>query len=481
MTKKEKQTKLPTWFGGAADKLKETELYKKTDGLVKKIKALPVFKRKHYFSLYVGLIVATIIGIVAAALAYAVAQVTATYVIDTHYGSEQQQRQREDSYIDELQAYINEGELTSSDIDSILAWDPGTRYVNLFVYNDVFTSGSDFISKEELRLYAEENGLYVLELADGNLLASVNDFSHFYYYNISATVNLFIAMLALAIILFNHFRLIISRVKRLESDVAVVSYSDMNHAITPKGYDDIAKLAANVETMRITILENLRKEQEARDANTDLITSLSHDIRTPLTVMLGYLEMMKDRTDDAELTKYIDITENTAMRLKQLSDDMFKYFLAFGNTEEQIAKEEYDAATLLEQMLSEHLLLLGESGYQVELSENISLSAETRVLTDADNLMRIIDNIFSNFYKYADKSYPISVDIKQIGDVIALEFNNRILEDTRGAESNRIGLKTCARLAEFVTDSFEYHASEGVFTTRITLKLVLPEITEGAK
>lgn len=475
MIKKDKPAKLPTWFGGAADKLKGTKLYLKLKDIVDSVKEWPVFRRKHYVSLYIGLLAATVLGIVASVGVYALLQVTATYIIDTTYTTEELQDEREQQYINELQAHITERGLSSSDTDSILDWDTGTRYVSLIIYNDVFTDDEgEVVTGEELRAYAEETGLYILELSDGVLLASVNDFSHFYYYNLSATVSLIVAMIVLAFMIINHFRSIISRIKRLESDVAVVSYRDMNHRIETKGYDDIAKLSANVETMRETILENLRKEQEARNANTDLITSLSHDIRTPLTVMLGYLEMMKDRTEDAELRKYIDVTENTAMRLKQLSDDMFKYFLAFGNMEEQIAMEEYDAETLIVQMFSEHLLLLGESGYEVNLREEAVLPEGTRVLTDADNLMRIVDNIFSNLYKYADKAHPVSLEIQRIGDVIVFEFKNRILEDTSGAESNRIGLKTCSRLASFITESFEYYARDGIYTTRLALKIILP-------
>jgi hypothetical protein len=63
--------------------------------------------------------------------------------------------------------------------------------------------------------------------------------------------------------------------------------------------------------------------------------------------------------------------------------------------------------------------------------------------------------------------------LSTIGDVIVLKFENKILEDTSGAESNKIGLRTCARLAEFMAESFEYHAEDGIFTTRMALKMTL--------
>ena len=331
-------------------------------------------------------------------------------------------------------------------------------------------------TREELAAYAYEHGFYLMDLSDGAVMIALNDFSEFYYYNVSASLNFVISLLVFVFVMLLRIRKIINRIKRLQSDVAVVSYSDMNHQITIDGNNDVAKLAANVETMRIAILDNLRKEKEARDANTELITSLSHDIRTPLTVILGYLEMMKDKAASDEMREYISVTEQTAMRLKLLSDDMFKYFLTYGNTQDNINLEEYNANTLLSQMLSEHLVLLYEKGYEISLDKgDIDDDNKTSVITDADNLMRIFDNIFSNIHKYADNSEPIRIKASILGDILTLEFENKIKNDISGAESNKIGLKTCSRLAEFILEGFEYSEKNGVFTTRIAIKTAIAD------
>ena len=155
---------------------------------------------------------------------------------------------------------------------------------------------------------------------------------------------------------------------------------------------------------------------------------------------------------------------------------MFKYFLAFGNTGEEISLEEYDAQTLIEQLLTEHLVLLSESGYEVEVDEAEDLLEEgATIVTDPPNLMRIIDNIFSNFYKYADKTAPVVLKLSKLGDMLVLKFTNRIRTDSSGVESNKIGLKTCERLAEFLTEGFEYKSEDGVYSTRLALKINPPK------
>jgi signal transduction histidine kinase len=177
-------------------------------------------------------------------------------------------------------------------------------------------------------------------------------------------VAIFIAFLVLTTTLITYLRQVIGRIKRLESDVTVVSYVNMNHRVECEGEDEIARLSKNVETMRHSLIESIKKEKDAREANTELVTSMSHDIRTPLTVLMGYLEMMRERVGDDEVMRgYVQASEKTATRLKELSDDMFKYALAFGDTGKGVVLEEYEAQTLILQLLSEHLVLLAERGY----------------------------------------------------------------------------------------------------------------------
>ena len=221
------------------------------------------------------------------------------------------------------------------------------------------------------------------------------------------------------------------------------------------------------------MLENIKSEKEAREANTELIAAISHDIRTPLTVLLGYLEMMKERqTDDPVMQGYIASTESTAYRLKHLSDNMFKYSLAFGDAERRVSLEEYDAETLFEQLFSEHLVLLREKGYSVEMINEGEVDlAGRKIVTDAPNLMRIFDNVFSNLEKYADSDYPIIFKRSISDGRLCLECKNRISKESRNVESNGIGLKNCVRLGSMIADEFEYETEEDTFICRLVIKL----------
>jgi hypothetical protein len=257
---------------------------------------------------------------------------------------------------------------------------------------------------------------------------------------------------------------IISRIKKLERDVAIVSGGEMTHTISGNGRDEIAVLSENVEDMRQSIIDKLNKERQIKEANNELVTSISHDLRTPLTVLMGYIDMMKNHKDcNGELKEYVIASENTALRLKRLSDDMFKYSLAFGDQDNGIKLESYDARTLLDQLLSEHMLLLTESGFDVRRKILGKSFDGMTVCTDAPNLMRIIDNIFSNLSKYADREYPIEFTIERNGMAVTFESKNKIRAEATAVESNGIGLKTCTRLSKTISDGFHYEEQNGYF------------------
>ncbi len=428
--------------------------------------------------------------------------------INNVYASVPNKESREKAYLEDLQEFVIRNDVSSEDMRKVSEWVKSHKYVYLLLSKDdeiFYTSDDadkkddvdiddpddpdggdknkedekepggitiDYPTREELLADAAKKDQHPIEFADGTMLASVTDFTEYLYYDVANIASIIVALLFVIIAITGYFHFVTNRIIRLGSDVNKVAEGDMNYKIKAKGNDEISKLSVNVDNMRTSMIENFKKEREALDSNTALITSMSHDIRTPLTVLLGYIDIIKTKTHgDEEMENYLSAAESTAMRLKKLSDDMFNYFLVFGGKEMEISIESYDAATLIGQMLSEHILLMKESGYEVDEKTDFAELIGHEVSTDAQKLIRIFDNIFSNIYKYADKNSPVSISFEKIDNKIYLCFSNAVSKDKSRVESNGIGLKTCKKLGEYIGADFNAHESEGIFTVTVALNV----------
>lgn len=455
-------------------------------------------------SLYLGLLLNIVLGCILVAIVYCVTVFPARSILNDRFVTSEKQRERRAAYVSSLAYYVHGNEIDIDSVNEINGWIRSNPYVYLLVYKHtddmspeysstgivpnpkakpIEHSGSrisEYISRQELMANATEAGYYKIVLPDGEIVVAIYEYTENFYYSIIDIVGIVLSVLVFLLVLLGYIRVLIERIKRFEGDVTIVSEVDMNYEIVSEGRDEIANLSTRVETMRQRMLDHIKSEQEAREANTELITSISHDIRTPLTVLMGYIEMMKEQAaDDKVMQSYIYATENTALRLKNMSDDMFKYSLAFGDTQKSVRLEEYDLITLGEQLFSEHFVLMRENGYDIQTQiTGEKITEGTTVRTDAANLMRIVDNIFSNIRKYADKSHPVTFNMHVGDSTMTLECKNIIRTDTEGAESNGIGLKTCVRLGSLVARKFEYKNNGEEFLCRLVIDIKRPDENE---
>jgi len=432
--------------------------------------------------------------------------------IDTVYTSEENKKEREQNYLEDLKSFINENEISLSDTSKISEWVRENKYVYLLISKEgeIFFTSDDAVdeddegqttpdsegagsngdqsdeknddigggitvtypSREELLEYAKVNDMHPIELSDGLAAASFVEFTEYLYYDIANIVTLVLAFMFLMLVMLMYIRRVTGRILDLGDDVNAVAAGNTASVIAVSGKDEIATLAANVENMRSSMVENYEKEKAALNANSELITSMSHDIRTPLTVLLGYLDIMRASSEgNEEMQAYIKAAESTALRLKRLSDDMFGYLLVFGNSNSQPVLEEYNADTLIGQMLSEHVLLISESGYNIDASAtDYNSIVGKKIVTDPQSLVRIFDNAFSNLYKYADKQNPIKISIRAEACDIIVEISNHIRHDGEKVESNGIGLRTCKKLAEQINAGFEFGGDGETYSVKLTLR-----------
>lgn len=369
--------------------------------------------------------------------------------------------------------------VVSTDVETEAITENNTSQVHEEVYDtSIFDNGGWFSGDRGFEQYLTEEArdayretlddllsgnqeLRPVYFVDGTLLIRVVDYTENFVYSLVNAVSLIAAFFLLAMVMIFNFTGTATRVNRLAHNVKLVESGNLEMPIVLDGNDELTALAADVNSMRNAVVDNMTKEKQAWEANSELITAMSHDIRTPLTVLLGYLDLMELQNSDESYAEYISSCKENALRLKRLSDDMFSYFLVFGKNDLTIDLSEEVDCSSLEHMLAEREVLLTELGFEVERTREVP---NVTVRIDTMYFSRVIDNIFTNLSKYADPTECIRINSFFDGSYLTVTVKNRIKSDRNQSESNGIGIKTCVRIMELLGGRFEILNEDDYYT-----------------
>lgn len=419
------------------------------------------------------------LALAAAVLTFVCTVIVGNAVVEQVYLSSEAVNRRMDAEISSFRSYVEENALTSVDVNAVGQWNREHRNVNLTIYGISTTisstpEGAELVGNEGGIIVRSELNLqmgmeYPVNFRDGVYVVALNDTSRDLVgltVNLSALVLAALVFLATVLLYDQH---ITRTVQTLSRQVRQVSRGDLQMQIKPQTSDEIGQLALDVDAMRLSIIDKLQREEEAWKANSQLITAISHDVRTPLTALMGYLEIVSDESlSPEERRAYLQVCKNNAQRLKSLTDELFGFFLVFGKPTPDQRPEEFDAVTLLDQLLLEHVMDLTQRGFQVETSVG-EISGKLRV--DLGHFRRIFDNLFSNVRKYADPAYPVTISQRADREELIITISNYINRSQTRPESNRIGLQTCHKLVAAMGGEFSQHRTKETFMVEVVLPL----------
>ena len=419
------------------------------------------------------------LALVAAVMTLITMSMLGNAVVEKFYLSTEAVDRRMGAEISAFRSFVAQENLASTDVNAVGHWNREHSRVTLTIYGlnttisstpdgaELVVNESGIIVRSELQLQLSKE--YPVNFRDGVCTVAVCDNTRSM---VTATVNL--SALSLAALVFLATVLLYDQhitrtIQILSRQVRQVSRGDLDMQIQPQTRDEIGQLALDVDAMRLSIIDKLQREEEAWKANSQLITAISHDVRTPLTALMGYLEILSDESlSPAERSAYLDICKNNAQRLKSLTDELFGFFLVFGKPKPDQAPEDFNAATLLEQILLEHEMDLNQHGFQVQTNP-AEIHGTLRV--DLNHFRRIFDNLFSNVRKYADPAFPVTISQSVDRDELLITISNHINQNQNRVESNRIGLQTCNKLASAMGGEFNQSRTKETFTVEVLLPL----------
>ncbi|WP_216641124.1 HAMP domain-containing sensor histidine kinase [Solibacillus sp. R5-41] len=206
----------------------------------------------------------------------------------------------------------------------------------------------------------------------------------------------------------------------IKEGVEQIKNGNLHHRIELDGKGEFSQLASNINSITDGLKMSVDSEIKSERLKTELITNVSHDIRTPLTSIITYVDLLKIENDPEKVAEYIDVLDQKSKRLKHLTDDLFEAAKASsGSMPVQI--ERIDIVSLLTQGI-------GEMDEKIEASAlDFKLAYPTEkvyVKADGKLLWRSIENLFSNIFKYAQPASRVYIDVEDLENEIRVTFKN---------------------------------------------------------
>lgn len=185
---------------------------------------------------------------------------------------------------------------------------------------------------------------------------------------------------------------------------------------------ELAVVEKKLNSVRKILEDRTLEVKAAEQKKNDLVVYLAHDIKTPLTSVIGYLSLLDEVQDmpEEQKKKYIHITLNKAKRLNQLINEFFE-ITRFNLQQIVIEKEEVDISYMLIQMADEFYPILNEHGNTI----NLSVEGSFNIHADAIKLARVFNNILKNAIAYSYSNTPINIWCEKEKETITIFFQNQ--------------------------------------------------------
>ncbi|NBH25036.1 sensor histidine kinase [Lachnospiraceae bacterium] len=282
--------------------------------------------------------------------------------------------------------------------------------------------------------------------------------------------NILMAILILIILLlWLKIRLMQKGAEEISSGLAQKLACDTNTLLTISSTDrHMRKLAESINCQLRELRRQRLRYQQGNLEITETITNLSHDLRTPLTAICGYLDLLEKTTSSGETSRYVQIIKSRTEVLKQLSEELFCYFCATS----EISGLSYEPVVLngaLEEVLSAYYAAL--KNRQIAPTVQIPQTKITRSL-NKNALSRILGNIIGNALKYSDGDLTITLSddgqitfsnhASKLNDLQVMRLFDRFYTVETAARSTGLGLSIAKELTEQMGGAITARYDEGI-------------------
>ena len=271
--------------------------------------------------------------------------------------------------------------------------------------------------------------------------------------------------------------------------IETIAGGQLEHQVkTDNLHGDNLTLAHSVNSIGKGIKEAVEISMKDERMKADLITNVSHDIKTPLTSIINYVDLIKrEQVDNEKVQNYIKVLDEKSQRLKQLTDDLVEASkITSGNI--SLHFEKINLTELMNQTIGE----FSEKFEEKHLTTVMNINAQNVIIeADSRRIWRVIENLFNNIFKYAmegtrvylaidnlpDRNGYIAVSVKNISasplNCNPEELTERFIrgDESRTTEGSGLGLSIAKNLTEAQGGTFEIRLDGDLFKVILTFPL----------
>lgn len=203
--------------------------------------------------------------------------------------------------------------------------------------------------------------------------------------------------------------------------IKIIAEGNLDYKIELKGHDELAVLSKEINNMSLKLKNKIEEERAAERLKNELITNVSHDLRTPLTALIGYIQLAADDYMTFEgKDEYAKKSLEKSKKLKVLIDDLFEYSkLESGGI--KLEKARVNIIEVIEQSIGE--LSIKAQEREIEFSKNYT-NRKVELLVDPSKIARVFENIIENAVKYGVQGSNVNINLYTTNKSVIISFVN---------------------------------------------------------
>lgn len=274
---------------------------------------------------------------------------------------------------------------------------------------------------------SEFYNIYPVSLNDGSVFAVISGMPRAMLmrtaYNEEPLLYLAIGTMFFVVLFLAFTKRKMDYLEELNKGLLEISQGNLNFRVPRRSRDELGSLADNINYMAGELNNKMQEERRAENTKNELITNISHDLKTPLTSIMGYLKLIEDKNyqDQEQLRGFVNIAYSKSEKLKSLIDDLFEY-TKLTDRGSKLDRNTISMDELLNQLIEEMIPMCEENKLII-----VKDMPEGKVMADVDGdkIVRAFENLLANAIRYSPKPGEINVTLKDEENSVAVSFRNK--------------------------------------------------------